>query len=87
MNEELVALYFDRLAQTMGDESFMPIFDQLGRDKGIQQPEAVALACRLAFEIAPSTPKAKALGRILERHKGLYLFKLQQKSIGGRSAA
>ena len=88
MNEALVSAYLTRLQAAVGDEqAFMPIFEELRKDKGVKQVEAVALASRFVFELTPSTPKGKALDRIRQRHKDLYLFRLKQDAMAGRSAA
>jgi hypothetical protein len=88
MDETLIADYLARLQSAMGDDdAFMPIFEALKLDKGIRQPEAVELASRFTSPLAPSTPKGKALEYIRKRHKALYIFRLKQDAMGGRSAA
>ena len=88
VNEATVLEYLARLEAAVGDDDkFMPIFEQLKGDKAVKQPEAVALASRFVFALPPSTPKGKALDRIRQRHKDLYLFRLKQDAMGDRSAA
>ena len=88
MDEAIVMSYLAKLAPVLGDnDGFMPISDELSTDKSVKQPEAVALASRLVFELAASTPRTKALDRIRQKHKDLYMFRLKQRAMDGRSAA
>jgi hypothetical protein len=88
INETIVSTYAARLEAALGDDrSFLPIFEALKTDPCVSQVEAVALASRFVAKTAESTPRAKALERVLKRHTSLASFKLKQRAMAGRSAA
>jgi len=88
MDAAIVSSYVARLEVNVGDDqSFMAIFRELSADKSVRQSEAVGILSAFIAPSAASTTKKEALDRILHRHKSLYIFKLKQRAIGGRSAA
>jgi hypothetical protein len=88
MNEKLVNSYLGKLEASLGEERrFMDVYNELLEDQAIQQAEAVAIASRFVAPTAASTPRGKALERVLRRHSSLASFKLKQRATAGRSAA
>ena len=88
MNENVVMDYLAKLEAALGDdELFLPVFEDLKRDRAVQQPEAVAIASRFVAPTSASTSRGRALERVLRRHQSLVSFKLKQRAMGGRSAA
>jgi hypothetical protein len=88
MNDILVKQYAGDLAAALGKDAFKGLFSQLKNDAQVRQDEAVAIAAiLLEANVAPSTARGAALGRILKLHDSLVTFKLKQRATGGRSAA
>lgn len=88
MNKQVVDRYAIDLRRTLGASDFQQTFEKLSNDSEVKQPEAVAiLGYLLESSVAPSTPKAAALARILKLHTSLATFKLKQRAVGGKSAA
>jgi hypothetical protein len=88
IDRDLVSNYLQRLQSALGDDhAFIPIFERLNADPAIRQVEAIELASKFVAETAESTSRAKALERVLQRHRTLASFKAKQRAMGGRSAA
>jgi hypothetical protein len=87
-NTTVVNTYTTRLEAALGDDrSFLPLFEALKVDPNVSQADAVAIATRFVAKTADSTPRSKALERVLKRHTSLASFKLKQRAMAGRSAA
>lgn len=88
MDATKVADYATRLELSLGDEDdFMTVFGEMQRDQCVSQLEAVAIGSKFVAPMPASTSRAKALERILKRHKNLMSFKMKKRAVGGRSAA
>jgi hypothetical protein len=88
INETIVSTYLTKLEAALGDDrAFLPIFEALQADREVHQAEAVALATKFVAKTADSTPRGKALERVLKRHAALASFRLKQRAMAGRSAA
>lgn len=88
INENVVLTYLSKLEAALGDDrAFLPVFEALKADQQVQQAEAVALATKFVAKTANSTPRGKALERVLKRHAALASFRLKQRAMAGRSAA
>ena len=88
INETIVSSYLAKLEASLGDDkSFMPVFFALQADSNVRQAEAVALASRFVAPTPESTPRSKALDRVMRRHSALSSFRLKQRAMAGRSAA
>ena len=88
INETVVLTYLPKLEAALGDDrTFLPVFEALKADPEVHQAEAVALASKFVAKTAESTPRAKALERVLKRHAALASFRLKQRAMAGRSAA
>jgi hypothetical protein len=75
VNQLLVEQYAQLLQNALGDDSaFMSIYDRLKNDKAMTQKETAALANKFNGPMAPSTPKKKAMARVLSRHRKLIEF-------------
>jgi hypothetical protein len=61
-----------QLVAALGDAAaFMALYGEL---KGLPREAVVAVADQFNGPVAPGTPKGKALGRILSRHRKLIEF-------------
>jgi hypothetical protein len=88
INETVVSTYLPKLEAALGDNrAFLQVFEALKSDPEVHQAEAVALATKFVAKTAESTPRAKALERVLKRHEALASFRLKQRAMAGRSAA
>lgn len=88
MNEALAKSYAAELKANLGTPKFDAVFNRLTNDTEMRQEEAVAVASLiLDAQVAPSTARGTALGRITKLHNNLVTFRLKQKAVGGRSAA
>jgi hypothetical protein len=88
MNDKLVKEYATQLSAALGSSPFEELFARLKDDPAVRQDEAVAItSLLLEAQVAPSTGRGAALGRILKLHNSLTTFKLKQRAVGGRSAA
>jgi len=83
--DRLVDDYLAKLEKALGDEQKFPlVYETLTADKRIAQPEAVELASRFLAPIAKSTPRPKALRRVLYRHEKLLESRAASASIAAR---
>jgi hypothetical protein len=74
-NQSLVDNYLQLFEKALGnDGTFMAIYDRLKNDKAMTQKEMAALANQFMGPIAPSTPRKKAMERVLYRHRKLVEF-------------
>ena len=88
VNREIVDVYLEQLENCLGDDSkFLTLYGILEADRDVGQQEAVLIANAFVAPSPKSTPRAKALERILHRHSSLVSFKLKRRAMAGRSAA
>jgi hypothetical protein len=70
-----VEQYAQLLQNALGNDSaFMAIYNRLKNDKAMTQKQTAALANQFNGPVAPSTPKKKAMERVLSRHRKLVEF-------------
>lgn len=87
-NSELVEQYAARLrsAHKVSDE-FVPVYEELQRDKRIKQSDLARIASLVAYETPVNTPKREALRRIWLVHESYATAAAKSKLSKGRSAA
>jgi hypothetical protein len=85
---ELVNRYVERLESTHKlSDQFLPVFEELQRDKRIKQGDLARIATALAYETAPNTPKKESLRRIWLTHESYATAAAKSRFSKGRSAA
>jgi len=86
VNESVISDYLKRLENALPDaSSFAVLFAELSADDRVQQAEAVALASRFLSPTSATTSRAKALDKVMERHRSLMRSRTSRKA--GKSAA
>jgi hypothetical protein len=86
VDRALVEKYLTQLEASLGKDEFVKLYDDLRNDAEVTKLEAVEIADRFMGPVAPSTSRAKALQRVLYRHRKLMDFSSGSESIGGRAA-
>ncbi len=88
LNKALVEEYLRRLKADYKDvDTFRIIFEELKRDRAIRKQEAAAISDEFAYATPPSTAKKTSLERIKSVHQHYHSSVLNEKAMGGRSAA
>lgn len=85
IDRRLVGKYATRLEETLGDESFSALHQELKADKAVKVAEAKEIARQ--FTGRPGTSRANALQRIWDRHRALIDGRKRIEAMDGRSAA
>ena len=86
MREDLIASYYRRLEECLGDDrGFRALADRLNEDAEVGKAEAIALAKRFT-QSAPKS-RAEAIKKIRARHQALMNQRAKLLATDGRSAA
>lgn len=85
--KQLTDSYLRRLESTLGEDAkFRLVFRELSNDKRITRIQAVEIASRFFAPLPASTPRPKALQKILHRHEKLLESRAASSTIGGQAA-
>jgi hypothetical protein len=83
---QLVDSYLQRLEAALGSDEFLKIHRELDDDLRITKADAVEIASRFFEPMPPSTPRRKAIQKVLQRHQKLMASRAASATIGGRAA-
>jgi hypothetical protein len=84
VNSQLVSHYLEKLEAALGKDEFPAVHAELCADTRIGQAEAVEILSRFLAPVAKSTPRTKALRRIVYRHEKLLESRAASASIAAR---
>jgi hypothetical protein len=84
----LIDQYVDRLqASHKNSEHFLPVYEELQRDKRLKQGDLARIASLIAYETPAGTSRKEALRRIWLTHDSYATAAAKSKFSSGRSAA